>query len=95
MNARSTRASEALIGLSTLTLAGCQFSGDHSPAVDILGSYFPAWMISIVGGLLLTLIVRSLLILLHLKPALHPAALILFCLWVIFTLGTWIVFFKN
>jgi hypothetical protein len=52
-------------------------------------------MISIVGGLLLTLIVRSLLILLHLKPALHPAALILFCLWVIFTLGTWIVFFKN
>ena len=95
MNARSTRASEALIGLTTLTLAGCQFSGGHSPTVDILGSYFPAWMISMVGGLFLTLIIRSLLILLNLKPDLHPAALVLFCLWVIFSLGIWIVFFKN
>jgi len=28
----------------------------HSPTIDILGSYFPAWMICIVSGLTLTLI---------------------------------------
>src|SRR6266853_1100277 len=34
----------------------------HSPTVDVLGSYFPSWMLCIVVGLVSTLIVRLLLI---------------------------------
>ncbi|MEA3207497.1 MAG: hypothetical protein QOE70_554 [Chthoniobacter sp.] len=76
-------------------LPGCQHAGYHSPTVDLLGSYFPAWMISIVVGLILTLIARIILVALRLDAELRPAALVHLCLWVLFTLGTWIVLFKN
>lgn len=44
-----------------------------APSVNILGSFFPAWLISIVVGLVLTAIVRQVLVATdtagHLKPA--------------------------
>jgi hypothetical protein len=33
-----------------------------APSVNILGSFFPAWLISIVVGLVLTAIVRQVLV---------------------------------
>lgn len=77
------------------SVSGCQHAGFHSPAIDVLGSYFPAWMVSIVVGLILTLIARAVLVALKLDAELRPAAVVHFCLWVLMTLGTWIVFFKN
>ena len=47
-----------LLLLLILLLGGCA----HSPTVDVLGSYFPAWMLCIIIGLFSTLIVRLLLI---------------------------------
>jgi YtcA-like protein len=67
----------------------------HSPTVDILGSYFPAWMICIVSGLTLTLIAHWIVQASRLKPYLGPAPLIYSCLMIIFTFATWILFYKN
>src|SRR6266481_8985241 len=39
----------------------------RSPTIDILGSYFPAWMICIVSGLTLTLISRWIIRAYHLE----------------------------
>jgi YtcA family len=69
--------------------------GHHSPTVDILGSYFPAWMICIISGLTLTLIAHWVVQACRLKPYLGPAPLIYSCLMVIFTFATWILFYQN
>jgi hypothetical protein len=77
-----------------LMSAGCG-SDDHSPTVDILGSYFPAWIICIVLGLALTLITRQILIGLKLNTHLHPAPLVYISMLVLFTLTLWLAFFQN
>jgi hypothetical protein len=72
-----------------------RISGHHSPTVDILGSYFPAWMICIVSGLTLTLIAHWIVQVCKLKPYFGPAPLIYSCLMIIFTFATWILFYQN
>ena len=77
-----------------MMLTGCS-ADDHSPTIDILGSYFPAWIICIVLGLALTLITRQVLIGLKLNTHMHPAPLIYISILVIFTLTLWLAFFQN
>ena len=67
----------------------------RSPTIDILGSYFPAWMICIVSGLTLTLISRWIIRAYHLEGYASPAPLIYTCLTLIYTFGTWIIFYHN
>ena len=67
----------------------------RSPTIDILGSYFPAWMICIVSGLALTLISRWIIRAYHLEPYASPAPLIYPCLTIIYTFLTWIIFYQN
>jgi hypothetical protein len=77
-----------------LALSGCS-ADDHSPTTDILGSYFPAWIICLVLGLALTLITRQILIGLKLNPHLRPAPLVYISMLVFFTLTLWLLFFRN
>jgi hypothetical protein len=77
-----------------LALSGCSVD-DHSPTVDILGSYFPAWIICIVLGLALTLIARQILIGLKVNTHLYPAPLVYISMLVCFTLALWLSFFRN
>ena len=67
----------------------------HSPTVDVLGSYFPAWMVCILSGLALTFVAHWIVQICHLKPYLGPAPLIYSCLMIIFTFATWILFYQN
>ena len=67
----------------------------RSPTIDILGSYFPAWMICIISGLTLTLVAHWIVQICHLKPYLGPAPLVYSCLMIIFTFATWILFYQN
>jgi hypothetical protein len=67
----------------------------YSPTIDVLGSYFPAWMISILIGLLVTVLCRLVLIGLGIDMHLRPAPIVYLCLMIVFTLGTWLAFFQN
>ena len=67
----------------------------HSPTVDILGSYFPAWMVCILSGLALTFVAHWIVLVLNLKPYIGPAPLIYSSLMIIFTFATWILFYQN
>jgi hypothetical protein len=95
MNPQSTIGYRMIAILYGSGVSGCERAGYHSPSVDVLGSYFPAWMIAIVVGLVLTLVARLVLVALKLDAELRPAALVHLCLWVLLTLGTWVVFFQN
>ncbi len=67
----------------------------HSPALDVLGSYFPAWMVCIILGLVLTVITRQLLIGLKLNAHLRPVGLVYLCMMILWTMAAWLVCFKN
>ena len=81
--------------LLVLCFAAVRLLGHHSPTVDVLGSYFPAWMVCIISGLTLTLVAHWIVQICHLKPFLGPAPLIYSCLMIIFTFATWILFYQN
>jgi hypothetical protein len=67
--------------------------GYLSPTVDVLGSYFPAWMVCMLIGLGLTLIARLLLI--ASKLEVRPASLVYPCLMALFTMAVWLAFYQN
>jgi hypothetical protein len=81
--------------LAVLFSGAAGFLSHHSLTVDVLGSYFPAWMVCILSGLTLTLIAHWIVQLRNLKPYLGPAPLIYSCLMIIFTFATWILFYQN
>ena len=69
--------------LATLFLTGCA----RAPSFDILGSFFPAWLVCLASSLVLTVAARWLLSRLHIVIALpaltYPSltALFSFALW--------------
>ena len=75
-----------LLLLVPLQLWGCS----RAPSVDVLGSFFPAWMVCFIVAIVLTALVRLALLRLRVKAALpmllYPslAALFTFLLWLIF-----------
>jgi len=75
-----------LVYLVVFLLAGCS----QTPSVDILGSFFPAWLVCFAAASLLTALARLILVRLHMKldlPVLaYPAlaALLTFSLWLMF-----------
>jgi hypothetical protein len=97
MNMRRTVSKLVAVGFVLLVLcfAAVRLCGHHSPTVDVLGSYFPAWIVCIISGLTLTLVAHWIVQMCHLKPYLGPAPLIYSCLMIIFTFATWILFYQN
>jgi hypothetical protein len=79
------------LAIQTLVLAGCR----PGPSVDLLGSFFPAWMLALVIGIVLTLLLRQLFIWTDLDPYLAPRALVYVSLAVLVTLATWLFVFRG
>ena len=71
------------------------FALAHSPTLDVVGSYFPAWMACILLGLALTLITRQVLIILKLDVHLRVVPLVYVCTMISWTLVVWLIGFKN
>ena len=87
----------AALGLAVvvLCLVAVRTSSHHSPTVDVLGSYFPAWMVCILSGLALTFVAHWIVQVGNLKSYIGPAPLIYSCLMIIFTFATWILVYQN
>jgi hypothetical protein len=81
--------------LIVIAFLAVRLFGHNSPTIDILGSYFPAWMICILSGLTLTFVAHWIVQVCNLKTYIGPAPLIYSCLMIIFTFATWILFYQN
>jgi YtcA-like protein len=80
-----------LVCLAPFASAGCALS----PSVNILGSFFPAWLISIVTGLVLALVVWRVLVATGIAPHLTPPALVYPCLVALLIFASWLVLFGG
>jgi len=74
----------------TVTSAGCS----RAPSLNILGSFFPAWILCGVVGILLTLVARILVVRANFEKELSPLILVYPCLAAFFTFSIWLVFFS-
>ena len=74
-------------GLVPLLLTGC----GRAPAYDVLGSFFPAWLVCFAVAILLAVLCRAVL-----QPRIEIALPVLVypSLTAIFTFALWLAFFR-
>jgi hypothetical protein len=74
-----------------LALCGCQYA----PNISILGSFFPAWLLCIVVGILLTAFSRWLLVRMKLATEIEWTIVVYPCLALFFACTLWLIFFGE
>ncbi|MBT9332469.1 YtcA family lipoprotein [Paracidobacterium acidisoli] len=85
---RSTASFGALAALAAL--AGC----GHSPTFNILGSFFPAWLICMIAGIVLAAIVNGILAHYKLEKEIAWTIVTYPCLAAFFAFTLWLIFFS-
>jgi len=87
MNVQTYRILRCAAGVAPLLLTGC----GRAPAFDVLGSFFPAWLVCFAVAILLAIICRALL-----QPRVEIAFPILVypSLTAIFTFALWLALFR-
>ena len=80
-----------IMGLSLVLLTGCR----GAPSINLLGSFFPGWMLCMVLGVAGAFIVREICVRTNIEPHLQPRVLVYFCLWGLITLLSWLLFFRS
>jgi hypothetical protein len=94
--AQSTTLSTRLLSFCYASRPGAQMTNDfwrtvsqpHAPSLDLLGSYFPAWMLCAAAGIVAVVVVRQLLAIVGVAeyvvaPLLTYAGLALSATWLI------------
>jgi hypothetical protein len=76
-----------------LPLSGCARIGSYVPSLDVYGSYFPAWLICLIVGVILTVLASQIARLLDLSLLRKFGPLIPVSLVLIFSIATWFLFF--
>jgi len=72
-----------------LAVGGCD------PIINIYGSFFPAWVVCLVAGVLLTVLLRFLFAAIGVEQYLGPLVLIYPSLALLATLVTWLILFQS
>jgi hypothetical protein len=73
-----------------LLSSGCS----RDPSLNILGSFFPAWILCGMIGILLTVLVRLVFVRLKFERELWSLGIVYPCLAACFTFTLWLVFFS-
>ena len=85
-----TRMKMVIVPMFCFLSMGC----DRAPSVDIIGSFFPVWMICLTLAILLASVVRYLLVRYQLESEVGPVALFYPSVVVLFTCVLWLIFFR-
>jgi len=72
-----------------MTMTGCD------PQLNLAGAYIPAWLVSLVGGLLAFWLCHLVFLRFNIVPFLKPLPLVYTALVSFFTCLTWLIFFAS
>ena len=87
----ATSVGRAQVTAASILLCGCE----RVPSINLVGAYFPSWMLCIIVGIALTLVARRVLVAAGVEPWIGPRGLVYPALALALTLTTWIVFFRG
>jgi hypothetical protein len=73
-----------------LVCSGC----NHAPSIDIIGSFFPVWMLCLAIAVALAFVVRHFLVRFNLDSEVGPVALFYPSVVILFTSLLWLIFFR-
>lgn len=73
-----------------LVCSGC----NHAPSIDIIGSFFPVWMLCLSIAVVLAFVVRHFLVRFNLDSQVGPVALFYPSVVILFTSLLWLIFFR-
>lgn len=65
------------------------------PQLNVVGSFFPSWMLCAAIGIVLAIVARRLLVHVGIDPYLGPQALVYPSLALLVTLVLWVAFFRG
>ena len=71
-------------------LMGCA----RAPSIDVLGSFFPVWMVCLSAAVVLTFFARSLIVRCKLESHVGPVALFYPSAIVLLSCALWLIFFR-
>jgi hypothetical protein len=74
-----------------LVLCGCQYA----PNISILGSFFPAWLLCLVLGIVLATFTHWLLVRMKLATDIPWTIFVYPCLTLFFACTLWLIFFSE
>ncbi|HEX3685084.1 MAG TPA: YtcA family lipoprotein [Bryobacteraceae bacterium] len=80
----------ALASTLVFALTGCA----RSPSFDVLGSYFPGWIVCMVGGILVTALVRFVLNRLQWEQKVPALPLFYFSVALLIACLMWLIAFE-
>ena len=64
------------------------------PQLNLVGSFFPSWMLCAAIGIVLAILVRRVLVRFGIDPYVGPRALVYPSLALLVTLALWVTFFR-
>jgi hypothetical protein len=82
--------SGAAVAALLLFATGCS----RAPTFNLLGSFFPAWILCGVIGIVLTVAVRMFLVRIDFEKELSPLIVVYPCMAAFFTFTLWLLFFS-
>lgn len=74
-----------------LWMTGCS----HAPEFNILGSYFPAWLLCIAAGIVLTWVIYMALQRAHLEREVQPSIVVYPCMAALLSFILWLLLFSR
>lgn len=75
---------------TVLLNAGCS----RAPSFNILGSFFPAWLLCGIVGITLAVVTRLIFVRTDFEKELSPLIVVYPCLALFYTFTTWLLFFS-
>lgn len=87
---RSQRWLSLIVVLLSTALAGCM----RSPSFNILGSFFPSWLLCLFVGIILAAISNRIFVRFSLDKVILWPVVIYPCLVLLFACGLWLIFFS-
>lgn len=65
------------------------------PILNLYGSFFPAWVVCLLAGIVLTVLLRFLFVALDLEDGFQPLLLVYPALVFLLACGTWLALFRG
>jgi YtcA family len=78
-----------------LLIEGCGANRKQVPSTDVFGSYFPAWLISLAAGVVLTIVAGAIGRLIQVRPGGFAGFILSISLILIFSITVWFWFFAS
>lgn len=78
----------------TILAAQCLSGCGRAPTFDILGSFFPAWLLCMVAGIVFAVITNRILVRRNLDKEIVWSIVVYPCLALFFACVLWLIFFS-